>query len=259
MKSRDPYRRHSTQFKLQVCQDIRDGIIGRRDAQRTYSVSANFTQLWLTQFDRGKLNEEEVEASIIAEFEARIAALERKVGQLTMELVHLPGPCRRNFTDREIGRTGGRGRGLWSLADDILNWLEVQVKTTNMSANESQNERHKQSSNPDPLIDLEPSLQKGRAARAEPNLPPTAPLQKPYPLGMVLDACPDIVDYAKGVITNWRDSLQRPRSCDRCSGSVQAPGRRRRRLWVTRKPRLSSHACCNEVPRSNPLVAICAI
>jgi replication initiation protein RepC len=28
-----------------------------------------------------------------------------------------------------------------------------------------------------------------------------------YPLGMVLSACPDIVDYAKGGISNWRDLL----------------------------------------------------
>ena len=74
------------QFKLQLCQDIRDGAIGRRDAQRTYRVSANLIQLWLSQFDRGELNQEEAEASIVAEYEGRIAALERKVGQLTMEL-----------------------------------------------------------------------------------------------------------------------------------------------------------------------------
>jgi transposase-like protein len=52
----------------------------------TYSVSANLIQLWLTQFDRGEQNDEEAEASVIAEYEARIAALERKVGQPTMEL-----------------------------------------------------------------------------------------------------------------------------------------------------------------------------
>lgn len=55
-------------------------------ARRTYGVSANLIQLWLTQFDRGELNDEEAEASVIAEYEARITALERKVGQLTMEL-----------------------------------------------------------------------------------------------------------------------------------------------------------------------------
>ncbi len=86
MTSRGPYRRHSTPFKLQLCQDIRAGVLGRRDAQRSHNLSANLIQLWLTQFDRGELNDEEAEASVIAEYEARIAALERKMGQLTMEL-----------------------------------------------------------------------------------------------------------------------------------------------------------------------------
>jgi hypothetical protein len=67
--------------KLQLCQDIRNGIIGRRDTQRTYSVSANLIQLWLTQFDRGELNDEEAEASVIAEYEARIAALGQDLKQ----------------------------------------------------------------------------------------------------------------------------------------------------------------------------------
>src|SRR6202167_4739303 len=98
---------------------------------------------------------------------------------------------------------------LSSLADDILNLLEVQVKTISMSANESQNERHIQNSNPNSLIDLEPRLREGRAARAEPNLPPTLPPEKTYPLGMVLNACPDIVDYAKGGLGTWREFLER--------------------------------------------------
>ena len=112
-----------------------------------------------------------------------------------------------------ISRTAGleelevAADALSSLADEILNLLEIQIKLTNMSANESQNERHKQNSNPNPPIELEPSLREGRAARAEPNLPLTAPSEKTYPLGMVLNACPDIVDYAKGGIGNWRDFL----------------------------------------------------
>jgi replication initiation protein RepC len=96
---------------------------------------------------------------------------------------------------------------LSSLADDILNLLEVHVKTTNISANESQNERHKQNSNPNPPIDLEPSLREGRAAKPEPSLPLIVPPEKTYPLGMVLSACPDIGDYAKGGIANWREFL----------------------------------------------------
>jgi replication initiation protein RepC len=112
-----------------------------------------------------------------------------------------------------ISRTAGlkeleaAADALSSLADDILNLLETQIKSTNMSANESPDERHIQNSNPNSPIDFEPRLQEGRAARAEPSLPPTVPPEKTYPLVMVLDACPDIVDYAKGGIGNWRDFL----------------------------------------------------
>ena len=86
MSVRGPYRRHSPEFKLQLCTDIRDGKLGRREAQKTYQISANLIQLWLSQHDRGELNVEEVAASNMADYEAKIAALERKVGQLTMEL-----------------------------------------------------------------------------------------------------------------------------------------------------------------------------
>ncbi|MBN8758161.1 MULTISPECIES: transposase [Variovorax] len=86
MSSRGPYRRYAPEFKIQLCQNIRSGAIGRRDATKRYTLSTNLIQLWLTQYDRGELSTEEAEASVIAEYEAKIAALERKVGQLTMEL-----------------------------------------------------------------------------------------------------------------------------------------------------------------------------
>ena len=86
MSSRGPCRRHAPEFKIQLCQDIRSGAIGRRDAARTHTLSTNLIQLWLTQYDRGELSTEEAEASVISEYEAKIAALQRKVGQLTMEL-----------------------------------------------------------------------------------------------------------------------------------------------------------------------------
>ncbi|EKS32929.1 plasmid replication protein RepC [Afipia broomeae] len=96
---------------------------------------------------------------------------------------------------------------LSQLADDVLNLLERHIKTQDMSANESRNERHIQNSNPNPLIDLEPGFRGSRAARAvpEPQTPRIA--ETAYPLGMVLNACPDISDYAKGGISNWRDLL----------------------------------------------------
>jgi replication initiation protein RepC len=112
-----------------------------------------------------------------------------------------------------VSRTASRGEleaaaeTLSVFADDILNLLENKIKITNTSANESPDERHKQNSNPESPIELEPSLQKGRAARTEPNPRTSAATERTYPLGMVLSACPDIVDYAKGRIANWRDFL----------------------------------------------------
>jgi replication initiation protein RepC len=42
---------------------------------------------------------------------------------------------------------------------------------------------------------------------AEPNRQPSAATERSYPLGMVLKACPDIADYAKGGVSSWRDFL----------------------------------------------------
>ncbi|MCP9630007.1 replication initiation protein RepC [Rhodopseudomonas palustris] len=96
---------------------------------------------------------------------------------------------------------------LSQLADDVLNLLESHVKTQDMSANESRSERHIQNSNPDPLIDLEPGFRGSRAARTvpEPETPRVA--ETAYPLGLVMKACPDIADYGRGGISNWRDLL----------------------------------------------------
>ncbi len=84
--SRGPYRSHSMQFRIQLCTDICSGVLGRREAQRKYRISANLIQRWLTQFDSGEMYIEEARLSLIPEYEAKIAALERKVGQLTIEI-----------------------------------------------------------------------------------------------------------------------------------------------------------------------------
>ncbi|GLI95087.1 replication initiation protein [Methylocystis echinoides] len=115
---------------------------------------------------------------------------------------------------------------LAALAADINNVLENHVKRQNKSANESQTERHIQNQTTN-ISDLEPSLRKGTAGppgpigddasadgarisepekrESEAPLHPT-PTPRTYPLGMVLQACPDIVDYARGgEISSWRD------------------------------------------------------
>ncbi|WP_158816042.1 plasmid replication protein RepC [Methylocapsa sp. S129] len=93
------------------------------------------------------------------------------------------------------------------LADEVLMLLEDHIKSKNPSANESQSEQHKQNSNPSHLTELEPAPRESRAAGVESKIQTPRVPDGVFPLGMVLDACPDIVDYAKTGISNWRDFL----------------------------------------------------
>ncbi|RZN16079.1 plasmid replication protein RepC [Bradyrhizobium sp. Leo121] len=97
---------------------------------------------------------------------------------------------------------------LSQLADDVLDLLKSHVKTSNLDSNEAHSEPHKQNSNPNSFIDLEPAFKKGRAARPSPDQQAPRGGEGSYPLGMVLQACGDLADYAKdGQISNWRDFL----------------------------------------------------
>ena len=62
-----------------------------------------------------------------------------------------------------------------------------------------------QTQTPQLILNLPSKKARGRSLSLNPR-PPRPPLQA-FPLGMVLEACPDIVDYAKGGIANWRDFL----------------------------------------------------
>ena len=75
-----------------------------------------------------------------------------------------------------------------------------------MSAKESHTERHEQNSNPNnQIIELEPRQPSDKAAGLKQTI--IEPKATVFPLGMVLDACPDLLDYARSGITNWRDFL----------------------------------------------------
>ncbi len=112
-----------------------------------------------------------------------------------------------------IPRTAARlelepiAEGLTALAEEISHLLETHVKASILNANESQTERHTQNSNPNDLTELEPGFRESQGAKPEPQPEPSRPPPQAYPLAMVLQACPDIVDYAKGGISNWRDLL----------------------------------------------------
>jgi replication initiation protein RepC len=105
---------------------------------------------------------------------------------------------------------------LGCLGEQIRKVLETHVNSQNKSANESHSERHIQNSNTK-LHESEPAPHQSRgaavpksdalSARHGPasNLDRDSPSQRRFPLGMVLEACPDIVDYARQGISSWRD------------------------------------------------------
>jgi transposase-like protein len=53
---------------------------------REHEISRNLIRLWVDRFQKGELSEELDQSAKIPEYEAKIAALERKIGQLTMEV-----------------------------------------------------------------------------------------------------------------------------------------------------------------------------
>ncbi|OWV82093.1 replication initiation protein RepC [Rhizobium sp. R634] len=123
------------------------------------------------------------------------------------------------------------------LRAEAVNLLERHIKREKIDANESQIERHKQNSNPNCIYELEPSFdtKQGETAvannegmaepldvrRLKPPRPSAGPAGKmpdaaaaaghglkSFPLGLVLQACPAILDYGPGgAIGNWRDLM----------------------------------------------------
>ena len=95
-------------------------------------------------------------------------------------------------------------RALWG---DVDNALKSQRKPENMSANEAQNERHYQNSNPNPLLDSEQAFEKGWKKRSAPEPEAKKPPIRAFSLSLVLQACPDIAMYTKGGqgISTWRE------------------------------------------------------
>ncbi|MCA2406368.1 replication initiation protein RepC (plasmid) [Rhizobium leguminosarum bv. viciae 248] len=124
------------------------------------------------------------------------------------------------------------------LRAEIVNMLERRIKAKKIDANESQIEHHKQNSNPNSPYELEPSFETKQGEKAaadnDPNAGPSderrlkqqkpsggmsnragraadpgaGPSLKSFPLGLVLQACPSILDYGPdGSIGNWRDLM----------------------------------------------------
>ena len=92
--------------------------------------------------------------------------------------------------------------------------LQESAKSGKMSANESQGETHHQNSKPDHPPESEPSFRRSWGGEAQIQLGAGVQAEgqgrgglRGYPLGMVLEACPDIIDYARHGISSWHELM----------------------------------------------------
>ncbi len=100
------------------------------------------------------------------------------------------------------------------LRDEVINRLDLQLESTNMNGNDSQNDRHIQNSKPESIYELEPSSEKEQGEKSvgkqQAVSEPKAKMGeiKAFPLGLVMRACPQIGDYGpSGSVSQWRDLM----------------------------------------------------
>jgi transposase-like protein len=80
------HRRHPTELKLRLVEAYLNGEGSLKSIARAHDITHTLLMIWVDKFRRGELTDEIDYVERTREAEAKIAALERKVGQLTMEL-----------------------------------------------------------------------------------------------------------------------------------------------------------------------------
>lgn len=87
------HRTYSTEFKRQIAQEFLGGETLHGLAKR-HGISRNLIRIWVEKFEAGALDEDIAAADMLQQYEARIAALERLVGRLSLENDLLKGVAR---------------------------------------------------------------------------------------------------------------------------------------------------------------------
>ncbi|SRR6266487_2046858 len=83
------HRTHSIEFKRQVVQEFLGGESPHGLAKR-HGISRSLIKIWVAKYEAGGLDSD----TVLADYEARIAALERLVGKLALENEFLKGASR---------------------------------------------------------------------------------------------------------------------------------------------------------------------
>ncbi|MFM9974477.1 MAG: plasmid replication protein RepC [Beijerinckiaceae bacterium] len=117
-------------------------------------------------------------------------------------------PLRRIKTAEELDILAGE---LAHLRAEVAKILEDHVNSQILTGNDGSSDRHQSNSNTQWPLDSEPAFEKagGKIEVVDQTVvPPEPEAAKAYPLGMVLEACPDVRDYASGgSIRTWPEFL----------------------------------------------------
>ena len=80
------HRRHPTELKLRLAEAYLNGEGSIKSIAKAHDITHTLLMIWVDKYRRGGLTDEIDHVERSRDAEAKIAALERKVGQLTMEL-----------------------------------------------------------------------------------------------------------------------------------------------------------------------------
>ena len=80
------YRTYSVEFKRQVVEEHLAGGTSLNQLARRHDISRELLRTWVRKYEAGEFVPSELPEADRRAYEAKIANLERKVGQLTMEL-----------------------------------------------------------------------------------------------------------------------------------------------------------------------------
>ena len=80
------YRTYTVEFKRQLVEEHLSGAAGLSELARRHDISRELLRTWVRKHEAGELARGWPSASDRRAYEAKIAGLERKVGQLAMEL-----------------------------------------------------------------------------------------------------------------------------------------------------------------------------
>ncbi|MGX5666743.1 plasmid replication protein RepC [Rhizobium daejeonense] len=109
---------------------------------------------------------------------------------------------------KTLGELGAIREDLELLYGEVVNILEMQIKSQKNDGNANECRHHIQNSNTESSNEIEPSSEDEQGQPSAGNPVRLHERIKTFPLGMVLRACPEVVAYGpSGGVADWRDLM----------------------------------------------------